>query len=321
MIPTNETNNTTQTNNTTRTNNTLGIVIVTYNSGPEVLACIDSIPLATGVHQTQILIVDNHSLDGIPAAIRCSYPQVDVIELSSNRGFASAANVGLRALQTEFVVVLNPDTVARPNSLATLVDFAQHNKRAGIIAPLLVYPNGENQNTARSFPTAAAGLFGRRSPLTRMFPSNRWSTAFLTGRTTVATDSPTKSDWVSGACMLIPQSIASETGLFDERYFLFWEDADWCKRMHAYGYEVWTVPLATVEHAEGVSRKGWPAPIIRHFHRGAYLFWRSHRAPQWWNPLRWSAAVALFCRASILCAVQVAAPTTHKTKSRVEVLA
>jgi GT2 family glycosyltransferase len=94
--------------------------------------------------------------------------------------------------------------------------------------------------------------------------------------------------------MLVPRSVIDEVGAFDETFFLYWEDADWCRRIADAGYDTWVVPKARVVHDEGATRgHAWPTPVVYHFHRGAYLYWRNHHAPQAWNPARWAAAGAL----------------------------
>ncbi|MGH3636208.1 MAG: glycosyltransferase family 2 protein, partial [Mycobacterium sp.] len=94
-------------------------------------------------------------------------------------------------------------------------------------------------------------------------------------------------------------------GAFDESYFLFWEDADLCKRIAGAGLEVWCVPTARVVHDEGGTRDhGWSARNVLRFHRGAYLYWRNHHAPQLWNPARWTAAGILTARAAAVMTCQ-----------------
>jgi GT2 family glycosyltransferase len=98
--------------------------------------------------------------------------------------------------------------------------------------------------------------------------------------------------------MLVPAQVIARVGALDESFFLFWEDADWCRRIADAGFGVWCVPAAQVIHDEGGTRRhGWAPRVVVHFHRGAYLYWRKHHAPQLWNPLRWLAAVALTGRA------------------------
>ncbi len=278
---------------------TVAVIVVTYNSGHDVLASLRSVQRSTRRNK-HVVVVDNNSTDGIPDLIVTEFPDAKLIRVAQNVGFATAANIGMAATSTPYVLVLNPDTVITPGAVDSLIGFAAAHPTVGVIAPLLLFPDGRNQGTARRFPTAAAGVFGRRSPVTRLFPNNRWSSRFLSGRDMKPGDPPFQCDWVSGACMLVPRSAIDAVGMFDTRYFLFWEDADWCARMAAQGFEVWTVPEAVVVHSEGGSRRGWPTPVVKHFHRGAYLYWKTHSAPQWWNPFRWAAAGLLIARAALI---------------------
>ena len=202
------------------------------------------------------------------------------------------------------MLVLNPDTVATPGAVRALVDFADAHPEAGVVAPRLLNSDGSLQLTARAFPTAAAGLFGRRSPVSRWWPDNRWSRAFLVERERpVEDDRPFPVDWVSGAAMLVRRAVIDQIGGLDERYFLFWEDADWCRRISDAGFRVWCVPAATIVHHEGGTRQhGWSTRTIRSFHAGAYRYWTKHHTPQPWNPMRWAAAVLLTVRAVTLIA-------------------
>jgi GT2 family glycosyltransferase len=148
-----------------------------------------------------------------------------------------------------------------------------------------------------------------------MFPGNRWSAAYLAGaeRTTSA---PFRVDWVSGAAMLVRREVVTEVGALDEGFFLFWEDADWCRRITAAGHEVWCVPDAEVVHDEGGTRAhGWSPRTIRWFHQGAYRYWVKHHAPSPWNPFRWGAAAALTARAVVLT-VHHGLPATVRPHSR-----
>jgi len=198
--------------------------------------------------------------------------------------------------------VLNPDTTVERGAFDCLADWLDAHAGAGAVAPRLLNRDGTDQRTARSFPTPSAAIFGRRSPLTRWFPENRWSRRYLLVQGN-AGDRPFRVDWVSGAAMMVPASVIAEIGSFDESFFLFWEDADWCRRMADVGLEVWCVPQARVFHDEGGTRDhGWSRRNVTHFHRGAYIYWRKHHAPQPWNPARWGAAGVLGLRALMVMA-------------------
>jgi GT2 family glycosyltransferase len=287
----------------------VAVVIVTHRCRDHVIACLQALRSAAEHSSVQVVVVDNDSRDGTLAALVAGDDRPTVIAMGRNAGFACAVNRGIAATRSRHVLVLNPDTTAAPGSVDRLVRFADATPGAGAIAPRLRNGDGTDQATARAFPTPAAALFGRRSPLTRAFPTNRWSARFLTGRDHRG-DEPFAVDWVSGACVLVPRAVVDRVGGLDETFFLYWEDADWCRRIKAAGYGVWCVPRAEVVHAEGGSRGHvWPAPVVRHFHRGAYRYWTKHHAPQWWNPLRWVAAGALAVRCAAVLAATRARPT------------
>jgi len=274
----------------------VSVIVVSYHCRDDVLACVDSVLTGVFDHTLEVLVVDNGSTDGTVGALRGEFPEVTVLEMGVNAGFARANNRGIAASTGRHVLVLNPDTIVEAGALDLMIDWADDHPWAGVVAPALVYPDGRDQQTARSFPTPAAAVFGRRSPLTRWFPENRWSTQFLSGRDHQG-DEPFQVDWVSGACMLVPRLVIDEAGGFDEDFFLYWEDADWCRRIADAGFQTWVVPKAHVVHDEGGTRgHAWPVPVVYHFHRGAYLYWRNHHAPEPWNPTRWAAAGALAAR-------------------------
>ena len=275
----------------------LSIVIVSYECRDHVLACLESLDRVGSSRRFEVIVVDNASSDGTVAAIEQRWPHVQVVAMDVNAGFARANNIGFARARGRFVLVLNPDTRVEPGALDELTAWLEAHPRAGVVAPRLVNVDGTDQRTARRFPTAAAALFGRRSPLTRWFPANPWSRRFLAGLDHIG-DDPFTIDWVSGAAMMVPATAVSRTGGFDEAFFLFWEDADWCRRLADDGYQVWCVPRACIVHDEGATRShGWSPRVAYHFHRGAYLYWRNHHAPQPWNPTRWLAAAGLAARA------------------------
>ncbi|MBM9469152.1 glycosyltransferase family 2 protein [Nakamurella leprariae] len=277
------------------------MIIVAYHSRDLVLRCLDALAADLTAERVHVTVLDN-SRDTLLLHRLGDRAGVTGIDMGGNTGFARACNRGIALGAAPAVLLLNPDTVVAEDAIDTLLRFLADHPDAGVVAPALRNPDGSDQRTARRFPTAAAAVFGRRSVLTRLWPGNRWSGRYLL-TDQVDRSRPFRADWVSGAAMLVPRAVIDRVGGLDEGYFLFWEDADWCRRIRSAGLDVWVVPDAVVTHDEGGTRNhGWSTTALRSFHRGAYRYWRLHAAPQWWNPLRWAAAAALTARAAVLIA-------------------
>jgi GT2 family glycosyltransferase len=275
----------------------VSVILVTYECAGLVPACLDALDAAVRAHRYEVVAVDNGSTDGSADAVIGALPGAVVVEMGRNLGFARAVNAAAARATGRYLLLLNPDTEAAPGAVDELVRVADAHPRVGVVAPRLVGTDGRDQATARSFPTPAAALLGRRSPLTRRFPRNRWSSRYLAGRDHRGGE-PFAVDWVSGACLLTPRSLADELGGLDPGFFMHFEDADYCHRVKAAGRSVMCVPSAVVVHHEGGCRRGWPVSQVRHFHHGAYRYWTKHHAPGRANPLRALAAAALAARAT-----------------------
>lgn len=272
----------------------LSVVVVTYRSAGFVDTCLRTIR-AEGL-TLEVIVVDNDSPDDTVRVVATAHPDATIIEMGGNTGFATAVNAGVARASGRHVLLLNPDAEVHPGALDAMVRCADGDPAIGVVAPRLLNADGTDQGTARAFPTPAAALFGRRSPLTRLFPRNRWSSRFLVGLQR-SDDEPFDVDWVSGACLLSPRGLFEELGGLDEGFFMHFEDADWCRRVGDVGRRVRVLPAATVLHHEGGCRQGWPPSQVRAFHRGAYRYWSKHHVRGAVNPLRLVAASLLAARA------------------------
>ncbi|MCZ7527865.1 MAG: glycosyltransferase family 2 protein [Acidimicrobiia bacterium] len=278
----------------------LSIVIVTYNSRRHIGACLESLGQALCRYRFEIVVVDNASSDGTPDLVRSVSPDAVVVETGANLGFARANNRGIARTRGRHVLVLNPDTVADPGSLDHLVELLDTDESIGIVAPRLLNLDRSDQGTARSFPTPAAALLGRRSPLTRLWPGNPWSRRYLIGR-----EQPDSGvfpvDWVSGACLMIRRELADRTGGFDEAFFMYWEDADWCRRVKDGGHQVVCEPRSKVLHDEGARRSPRPHQV-RAFHESAYRYYAKHHLTGLRRAFRPVVYGALMARAGLVLA-------------------
>ena len=173
-------------------------------------------------------------------------PDTALIENERPMGFAANANQGIAATTAPFVLLANPDTVATPTAVETLVAFAEAHPRAGVIGPQLVYPEGGWQPSRRAFPTVW-GTLVRRTPLRWVLDPARFSrTHYALDR---QPDRPEKVDWMLGAFLLLRREMLDDIGWFDEGFRLYGEDIDLCYRAEHAGWDRWYVPEAVVTHA------------------------------------------------------------------------
>lgn len=276
----------------------LTVAIVNFNSGPQVDACLASVSADLIGIDWAAVVVDNASTDGSAERLEASRAsRVDLIRNTSNRGFGAAVNQAARHRPAPLLWLLNPDCRVEPGAFAALVEALQAHADCAIVAPQLLNRDGTTQESARGEPSAWTGLFGRHGLLTKFFPGAGAARRNLRARELV--DSGVESapiDWAMGACLLVRADVFARVGGFDERYFLYWEDADLCRRVRDLGHTVRYVPRARVTHAGAASSRTVRRLAGRAFHRSAYLYYATHTVPSRWHPARPLAWLALTLR-------------------------
>jgi N-acetylglucosaminyl-diphospho-decaprenol L-rhamnosyltransferase len=278
----------------------VAVIVINFNTSALARRAVETaaadLALAPG-HAWTAIIVDNASSDGGPALLQ-GLPQTRVIANDTNAGFGAAINQAARATGARLLWLLNPDCEVVPGAFATLTATLEQHPECAIAAPQLLNADGTVQASARGEPSAWTGLFGRHTLLTRFFPSSTVARRNLPAADLVASGVDSAPvDWVMGAAMLIRREAFDLVGGFDERYFLYWEDADLCRRLRERGWTTRYVPRARVVHAGGASAKTRSREATRAFHRSAYLYYATHVVPSPWNPVRWFARAALTARA------------------------
>jgi GT2 family glycosyltransferase len=253
------------------------IIIVNFNSGDHLARCLDSI--AEHAKRAGVLVIDNASSDASERPARDAGPVVKLLCNNTNVGFARAVNQGLARTSGDFVLLLNPDCQLRAGAVEALVAEMLQHPQCAVAGPLVLDEDGSIQGSVRGDPTLLTGLFGRSTLLTRMFPASRLARRNVRlDMASEADPTSTEVNWVSGACMLARREALEAIGGFDERYFLYWEDADACRRLRNCGYTIRCVPAACVVHVAGQSSRSAPAMAIRAFHRSAYTYYATHVA-------------------------------------------
>jgi GT2 family glycosyltransferase len=271
-------------------------VLVNYNAGPELRLALRSIVDEFGASEWEAVVVDNASSDGSGAIVEEFAPNARLLRNERNVGFATAVNQGLAASTAPLVLIMNPDCRLVAGA-STFLETELHGYRAcAIVGPRVLNPDGSMQGSARGDPDMLTGLFGRSAFLRRLLPDLPVSRRNVVTPDAVQSGRSTVVDWVSGACMLARREALEKVGGFDGRYFLYWEDADVCRRLRAVGYHVRYVPGAAAIHRVGQSSRTARASAIRAFHASAYLYYATHVAPRSLQPARLLARLLLSVR-------------------------
>jgi GT2 family glycosyltransferase len=261
----------------------LTIVIPSYQARADLVACLESLVAAPPRVPHEVVVVDSASTDGSAAAVRAQFPEVQVVELAANRGFAAAVNAGIRATdagRTRLVLLLNSDTLVPPGAVDRLVARYEAVAGVGVAGPRLVDARGRPELSFGPMPGPAAELWQKL--LGRAYErGRRWAVGYVE-RTTRREHFPA---WVSGACLLVERSEAHAVGLFDERYALYLEDADFCAAVRARGRRVLFTPAAEIVHLRGRSRAQAGAAADAAYRRSQLAFYAKHH-PAWLPVLR-----------------------------------
>jgi hypothetical protein len=271
----------------------LSAILVNYNAGDELVTALQSIADDLGERPWEAIVVDNASSDGSADAAAAFAPRARVLRNRDNVGFARGVNQGLAATSAATVLIMNPDCRLERGAFDTLRAELERSDRVALAGPRILNPDGSIQGSARGDPDILTGLFGRTTLLRRVLPH-----LGVAKRNVIAADARGGSievDWVSGACMLARRSALERVRGFDERYFLYWEDADLCRRLRGQGYQIRYVPGATAVHRVGHSSRVVRSSAIRAFHDSAYLYYSTHVAPTA-SPKRLAAKALLSAR-------------------------
>lgn len=273
----------------------LSVVVVNHDSDKGVRDCVGSIYESAGDVRLQVVVVDNASTDGSDRAVAGAAPRVHLIRNADNRGFAAAANQGMAAVDSQFVLLINPDARIVAGTLEGFLKVARDRPEAGAMGALVRNPDGSIYPSARKVPSLWEGLVHTLVGFTR--PHNRWTRSYKLldwDRTTER-----EVEWVSGSSMLIRRSALAQVGLFDERFFMYAEDMDLCTRLRAAGWQIWFSPQLEVEHVGGTATAGKRRMTLEHS-RSIYTYFVKHRSAGWRVVLRPLVWVALRLRAALV---------------------
>ncbi len=252
----------------------LSIIIVSWNTRDALRDCLASLPRAVGNLASEVLVVDNASRDGTPEMVRGEFPACHLLESGGNLGFARANNLALAVAQGRLLLLLNPDTVCPPGSLAGLaacLDGLPPDVAAA--GPTLVDGRGSPVASYGDFPALRVHWLGLLDPRRCWLP-RRLRTGF--GRVPEPGRPGGPVDYLKGACLLLRRGALEAVGPLDERYFLYFEETDWCWRARRAGLRVFHCADVQVIHLEGGAAEQASAFCLAQFQRSYRLFVAEH---------------------------------------------
>ncbi len=265
------------------------IVVVTYNPGDTITSFLQSAVGADGV--ASITVVDNASRDDV-ARNAAADAQVAYVQTGRNGGYGAGANIGALRGSADWILVSNADIVLEPGAVAALLDVAESDDAIGAVGPRVQEIDGTTYPSARPLPTLVLGvghaLWGKG------WPNNPWTRRYKLNLHPLGGE--VDAGWLSGSCFLVRRSAWEALGGFDERYFMFFEDVDFGRRLGLAGLrQVWT-PRAVVTHLGGHSYRSDPAPMLKAHHASAKMYVAS-AYPHWWQaPVRAAVTAGLAAR-------------------------
>lgn len=249
------------------------VIVVTFQSADSIEALINSLRAEAAYHRLRVIIADNASTDATVTIVR---PHTDVllIETGGNLGYAGAINVASDHIgQADAVLILNPDLTVAPGAMDAMLR-RMHMSRAGAVVPRILDPGGANYPSLRREPSLTRALgdaaMGAKIPRRPGFLSE----GILDPR---AYKLPHAVDWATGAAILIDRTVTDQVGPWDERFFLYSEETDYCRRIRDEGRTIWFEPSAVMTHSQGGSGRSIDLDRLLAVNRVRYA--RKHSRP------------------------------------------
>ncbi len=254
----------------------LSIVIINWNTRDLLRDCLASLEGACSGLSFEVLVVDNGSADGSAPMVAESFPAFTLIPAGGNIGFSKGNNLAFAQCGGDFVLLLNPDTVCPAGSLAKLVAWSRRKDNLGAASPMLTDGQGQPTITSGHFPHPRFHWLGFLDPM-RALPLSGLQKRVV--HIPQPGDPSAMVDYIAGACFLIPRPVLATIGPLDERFFMYFEETDWCWRAKQAGWEIWYCNEAQVVHLEGKAAEKASTFTTRQFQKSYRLFVEKNYGP------------------------------------------
>ncbi len=252
----------------------ISVIIVNWNTRDFLEQCLSSLSLDTCRRSVEIIVVDNGSSDGSPDMVEVNFPQVKLIRSQENLGFARANNLGIQYSSGRYISLVNSDVKVIPDCLDTLADYLDQNPAVGNVGPRVLNPNMTLQSSCRRFPTLWNNLCSAIG-LATLFKNSRLFSGehmfFFRHDRAMAVDV------LVGCFWMLRRAATNEVGLLDEKFFMYGEDVDWCRRCWNAGWRIVFLPTAAAIHYRGGSSGTQAVRLAVAQQSSVFHYWSKHR--------------------------------------------
>ena len=253
----------------------ISVCIVNFNSKKQLEKCLNTIKPAIKPLSYEVIIIDNYSKDGSQELIKKHFEKVRLITNNRNNGYTSEINRAMKIGKGKYKLIINPDSRLMPKSISNLVTFMKQKKRSGIAGPLVLNEDGSFQWSCRRGVARPFAVFCYFLGIAKLFPQYPIFTGYHLNHLDVKEINEVSG--VSGSCMLVDQELINDIGYFDERFFAYQEDSDYCLRAINSGWKVYYNPNSTVIHKGGHGgSNSVPFRSIFEWHRSYILYYFKH---------------------------------------------
>jgi N-acetylglucosaminyl-diphospho-decaprenol L-rhamnosyltransferase len=274
------------------------IVTVTYNSSAEIDGFLSS-ALTASDQPTDVVVVDNASIDADDTRAIAEKYGAHFIGLSTNDGYGSGMNIGVRAAleanEIGHVLISNPDVVLSPGSLDRLAEILERDAGVGAVGPRILTESGETYPSARELPSLSSGV--GHALLGKVWPQNPWTRAYHNSQTQFRQTGDV--GWLSGACLVLRARAFTELGGFDERFFMYFEDVDLGRRLREAGWQNRYLSSVEVVHMGARSTSQAASAMLAAHHASAYRYLSGRYPRPIQAPLRWALKLGLWIRLKV----------------------
>lgn len=254
----------------------VSIIIVNYNTRDLVLDCLKSLHVSALRPSPEIIVVDNASSDGSADAIEKKFPGVTMIRHPENIGYAAANNLAIKISRSAYILLLNPDTIVEKDTIPEMLRFMENHEKTGIASCRVDLPDGSLDSACRrSIPTPASAFY-QALALHRLLPRSRKFARYNLSWRDPGGSYPVEA--ICGAFFLIRREVIDQIGLFDERFFMYAEDLDYCLRCAVEGWKISYHGAVRIIHYKRAASAAVPGRMLDVFHETMALFYKKHYA-------------------------------------------